>query len=114
MQDAPSKSIIEVKNTFERESMRHNVQIKRYHADNGSFADTSFKQDCDNKLQQLTFCGVGAHHQNGIAERSIKELTLCATYDATSRSSTLAGIFYCYVLALCFVGFCGSDKQFEN
>ena len=61
IQDAPSESIIEVKNAFERESIRHNVQIKHYHADNGSFADTSFKQECDNKLQQLTFCGVMEH-----------------------------------------------------
>ena len=83
MQDASGESTIEAKNAFEIESMSHNVQIKHYHADNGRFADTSFKQDCDNKLQQLTFCGVGAHHQNGVAERSIKELTL------TSRTMLL-------------------------
>jgi hypothetical protein len=28
--------------------------------------------------QSITFCGVGGHHQNGIAERKIKELTLGA------------------------------------
>ena len=27
-------------------------------------------------MQNLTFCGVGAHHQNGISERIIKDLTL--------------------------------------
>ena len=27
-------------------------------------------------MQHLTFCGVGAHHQNGVAERIIKDLTL--------------------------------------
>ena len=27
-------------------------------------------------MQNLTFCGVGAHHQNGIYERIIKDLTL--------------------------------------
>ena len=76
MQDASGESTNAAMNAFERDSMSHDVQIKHYHADNGRFADTSFKDDCDNKLQQLTFCGVGAHHQNGIAERSIKELTL--------------------------------------
>ena len=83
MQDASGESTNAAKNAFERDSMSHDVQIKHYHADNGRFADTSFKDDCDNKLQQLTFCGVGAHHQNGIAERSIKELTL------TSRTMLL-------------------------
>jgi len=83
MQDSSGESTIEAKHAFERDSMSHGVQIQHYHADNGRFADTSFKQDCDNKLQQLTFCGVGAHHQNGIAERSIKELTL------TSRTMLL-------------------------
>ena len=28
--------------------------------------------------QTITFCAVGAHHQNGIVERRIKELTLIA------------------------------------
>ena len=27
-------------------------------------------------MQNLTFCGVGAHHQNGVSERIIKDLTL--------------------------------------
>jgi hypothetical protein len=83
MQDASSESTIEAKHAFERDLMSHDVQIKHYHADNGRFADMSFKQDCDNKPQQLTFCGVGAHHQNVIAERSIKGLTL------TSRTMLL-------------------------
>ena len=26
-------------------------------------------------MQNLTFCGVGAHHQNGVSERIIKDLT---------------------------------------
>ena len=29
-----------------------------------------------NFLQNLTFCGFGAHHQNGDSERIIKDLTL--------------------------------------
>ena len=31
----------------------------------------SLKQDA-----KITFCGVGAHHQNGVSERIIKDLTL--------------------------------------
>ena len=47
-----------------------------YHADNGHFAEPAFVKDCESKYQQLTFCGVGAHHQNAIVERRIKEITL--------------------------------------
>ena len=27
-------------------------------------------------MKNLTFCGIGAHHQNGVSERIIKDLTL--------------------------------------
>ena len=49
---------------------------KHYHADNGRFAENPFKEDFVRKMQNLTFCGVGAHHQNGVSERIIKDLTL--------------------------------------
>ena len=54
------------------------VTPKRYHADNGRYAENMFKDNCKAKLQSLTFCGVGAHQQNGIAESKIKHLTLAA------------------------------------
>jgi hypothetical protein len=54
------------------------VTAKAYHADNGGFADKGFKDDCTMSSQSITFCGVGGHHQNGIAECKIKELTLGA------------------------------------
>ena len=34
--------------------------------------------DCKSKAQKITFCGVGAHHQNGVSENTIKHLTLSA------------------------------------
>ncbi len=40
--------------------------------------DKGFKDDCIARNQVITFCGVGGHHQNRIAERKIKELTLGA------------------------------------
>ncbi len=52
------------------------VTAKAYHANNECFADKGFKDDCAASKQSITFCGVGSHHQNGIAERKIKELTL--------------------------------------
>ena len=45
------------------------VRVRRYHADNGRFCDLAFKQDVQDYDQQITFCGVGSHHQNGIAEK---------------------------------------------
>jgi hypothetical protein len=54
------------------------VTSKAYHADNGCFADKGFCDDCTSCNQVITFCGIGSHHQNGIAERKIKELALGA------------------------------------
>jgi len=47
-------------------------KIQKYHADNGIFASKDFKQHCDNNKIVYSFSGVGAKHQNGIAERNIK------------------------------------------
>eukprot|EP00804_Cyclotella_cryptica_P005599 CCRYP_003078-RA/>CCRYP_003078-RA protein AED:0.11 eAED:0.06 QI:0/-1/0/1/-1/0/1/0/102 len=51
------------------------VRIKQYHADNGRFADKAFKQHCSHQKQAITYCGVNAHFQNGIAERAIRDIT---------------------------------------
>jgi hypothetical protein len=52
------------------------VESKAYHADNGCFADKGFRDDCTSSNQMITFCGLGSHHQNGIAECKIKDITL--------------------------------------
>ena len=52
--------------------------VKHYHADNGRFADNGFIDDINTKDQKIIFCGVGAHHQNGIIENRNKMLTLGA------------------------------------
>ena len=49
--------------------------MKHYHADNGRFADNGFLQSVNSKDQEITFCGVGAHHQNGIVEGKNRVLT---------------------------------------
>ena len=46
--------------------------IKGYHLDNGIFASLEFKLHCAEQNQKYSFCGVGAKHQNGIAERNFK------------------------------------------
>ncbi len=50
------------------------MKITHYHCDNGRFADTAFVRSCKESRQKLTFCGVNAHFQNGVAERAIHNL----------------------------------------
>jgi len=63
------------KRAFETFVAEHGVKILHYHCDNGRFQDNAFKQACHDARQQLTFCGVNAHFQNGITERSIHDLS---------------------------------------
>jgi hypothetical protein len=51
---------------------------KHYHANNGRFSDKGFHQDITDKGQSNTFCGMGAHYQNGIIKNRNKQLTLGA------------------------------------
>jgi hypothetical protein len=64
------------KASFERHANEGGVTIDSYRADNGRFADSGFQQAIKNCNQKISYCAVGAHHQNGIVERRIKELTL--------------------------------------
>ena len=48
--------------------------VQHYHADNGRFADNAFISDVRQKGQTISYCGVNAHFQNGIAERRIRDL----------------------------------------
>eukprot|EP00804_Cyclotella_cryptica_P029262 CCRYP_011688-RA/>CCRYP_011688-RA protein AED:0.41 eAED:0.29 QI:0/0/0/1/1/1/2/0/509 len=60
---------------FEREAADVGVTIKGYHSDNGVFSSAAFRSHCDGLKQSLRFSGVGAHHQNGVAERAIQTVT---------------------------------------
>ena len=62
--------------SFERFARDCSVTISSYRADNGRFAEQAFRDECDLQQQSISFCPVGAHHQNGIAEASIKHSTL--------------------------------------
>jgi hypothetical protein len=73
-----AKETVEAKDAFERFAKRHGVTIKHYHADNGIFASKTFRRAIIRANQTITFCGVNAHHQNGVAERRIRDLSECA------------------------------------
>ncbi len=55
------------KQVFEKFTAEHGIRIHHYHCDNGLYADNAFKESCKSSHQRLTFCGVNAHFQNGIA-----------------------------------------------
>jgi hypothetical protein len=61
--------------SFERVAAQCGHKIKRYRADNAPFGKEGFKIHFEG--QHVDLSGVGAHHQNGVAERSIKTVTRC-------------------------------------
>ena len=62
------------KKTFERYASLKGVRIQHYHADNSHFADKDFVNHHQDENQTLTYCGVNAHFQNGVAEKKIRDL----------------------------------------
>ena len=76
------------KTKFERCARSHGVLIKKYHADNGSFASAEFTNNVRMNKQDIKYSAPGAHHQNGIAERHIRtisELSRSMLIDAACR-----------------------------
>ena len=65
---------IKVKLSFETLAASVGIKIYHYHADNGRFAENKFREAITKANQTISFCGVNAHFQNGIAERKIREL----------------------------------------
>ena len=78
MKSLTLEETLDAKSAYERFLQSVGVTAQAYHADNGRFADKGFIDACRTNQQLITFCAVGAHHQNGIAERYIKSLTLGA------------------------------------
>jgi len=74
MSKMDAAATVEAKMAFERVAKDHGVRISHYHADNGLYDTKLFKESIRVADQTLSFCGVNAHHQNGIAERRIKDI----------------------------------------
>ena len=53
------------------------ISIQAYQSDNSIFAAHGFLEEID-KLQNIKFSGVGAHHQNDIAGRAIQTIFIKA------------------------------------
>jgi hypothetical protein len=75
MRSTDTEETLAAKLAFEKVAQSYGVNIERYHADNGRFAEKSFKAAVEDASQKISFCGVDAHHQAGIIERHIQELT---------------------------------------
>ena len=69
-----SEETVEAKQAFETHMRSMGVHVAAYHADNGRFADNAFLRAIKQQGQNISFCGVNAHFQNGIAERMIRTL----------------------------------------
>ncbi|KAL7565945.1 hypothetical protein ACA910_008403 [Epithemia clementina (nom. ined.)] len=69
-----SADTVAAKKAWERWAAERDVRILHYHADNGRFADNGFIQHCADHNQSISYCGVNAHFQNGIAEKRIRDL----------------------------------------
>ena len=70
-----TQETLDTKHVFEHIPEQHVIRIRHYHCDNCRFADRAFMDDVRKAGQTITFCGVGAHHQNGVAERCICDIT---------------------------------------
>ena len=69
-----AEETIEAKRAFEQYPENRGVRVQAYHADNGIFKAKKWVEECRQRKQDLTFAGVNAHYQNGIAEQRIREL----------------------------------------
>ena len=63
-----AEETIKAKKAFEKYATNRGVTVQAYHADNGVFKAKKWIEECQRQKQNLTFTGVNARHQNGIAE----------------------------------------------
>ena len=73
-----SGETIKGKHRFQSWAKRKGVILRHFRADNHPFNSKEFQDDFALFDQDITFSGVGAHHQNGVAERAIQTVTYWA------------------------------------
>ena len=66
---------IRAKQNFEQFALDSGVVVQKYLADNGAFKAKDFVQHIREHEQSIHYCGVNAHHKNGVAERSIRTVS---------------------------------------
>ena len=60
---------------FEKQISKVSVKIKDYYIDNDVYTTKQILHKLQTDKQTLRACGVSAHHQNGIPENSIKNIS---------------------------------------
>ena len=102
MQSISDEETLAAKTAYESFAATHGVTIHHYRADNGTYGDASFLNAIKDSNQTLDFCGVGGHHQNGIAESSIKRLTLATRtmllHAKRNWPEAITTMLWCYAL----------------
>ncbi len=73
MRDFTVEETILAMKAFKKVMAQANCFVKHYHANTGAFAHKGFLDEVNRKDQKITFCAIGAHHQNEI----IKTRTRC-------------------------------------
>ena len=66
MKSITGQEKVEAKISFEGYMASMGITFQHYYAENSKFADNTFLCGIKEKQQGITFCGVGAHFQNGI------------------------------------------------
>jgi hypothetical protein len=66
---------IRAKQNFEKSALDHGVVVQSYLTDSGAFKANAFVDHIRNSSQRIQYCGTNAHHQNGVAERSIRTIS---------------------------------------
>ena len=66
---------IRAKQSFESMAFEHGVVVQSYLTDSGAFKANAFVQQIRDHGQHIRYCGTNAHHQNGVAERSIRTVS---------------------------------------
>ena len=68
MKTITGEETVQAKRAFEAYANHLGVRIQHYHCDNGRFADKAFIKAVTVSHQSISYCGVNAHFQNGVAE----------------------------------------------
>ena len=66
---------IRAKQSYEKMALDAGVVVQSYLTDSGAFKANAFVDHIRNSGQRIQYCGTNAHHQNGVAERSIRTVS---------------------------------------
>ena len=63
------------KRQFDVFAAQHGIKLRHFHTDNHPFSAEAFVSDLHDNEQTISYSGVGAHFQNGVAERCQQTIT---------------------------------------